>query len=343
MSTDDRHPGLSILDDGEDQAPQRPKPRRRRRGILILVAVLAVFLVVPIAVVSIYAVNIESTFTGNVNREPGLTIPSEPNRPEKPAEGEKGAGSVNFLLMGSDDRDDGNGGRSDALMLVHLTADRDGAYIISFPRDLYVDIPGRGKNKINAAYAFGGPVLSARTVEDLLDVHIDHLAQIDMEGFINLTTELGGVTVNNKHYSKSGKYEFPTGEITISGEEALAYVRERKQLPRGDLDRAERQRQVVQAIMRKGLSPGVISNPTTFTNFVAAAARNMTVDDRLTDQEIRKLALGLRMTPNDVVTLEVPTKGTGTAGSMSIVVPDEAGIATLATHVREDTLSDYNP
>ncbi|MFX4273877.1 LCP family protein [Propionibacteriaceae bacterium Y1685] len=336
--------GLSLFsDNGEDEQTQPAPKRKRGKGVAILIAVLAFLLVVPAVAIGVYALSIERSFTSNVQRDKGLTMPEETQRPPKPQQGEKGSGAVNFLLMGSDDLDDGNGGRSDALMLLHLNADRKGSYIISFPRDLYVEIPGHGKNKINAAYAFGGPSLSAQTVEKLMNVRIDHVAKIDMDGFINLTTELGGVTVNNKHFSRSGEYTFPVGEITISGDEALAYVRERKSLPRGDLDRAERQRLVVQAIIRKGLSAGVVSDPGKFTKFVGAAARNMTVDDGLTDGEIRKLALGLRMRPDDVVTLEVPTKGTGTAGSMSIVVPDDEGIDELATHVREDTMSDYKP
>ncbi|MGO1974676.1 MAG: LCP family protein [Propionibacteriaceae bacterium] len=342
MSNDpsEQSDGLSILPEEEGRGPSPPR-KRRRRGVVILLGVLVLLIVVPAITAGIYAAKIERSFTNNLQRDPSLNLPSE-NRPAEPKEGQPGAGSVNFLLMGSDDRDDGNGGRSDALMLLHLAADRKSAHIISFPRDLYVDIPGHGKNKINAAYAFGGPALTTQTVEQLLDVRIDHIARIEMGGFINLTTELDGVTVYNKHASQSGEYSFPVGEITIEGEEALAYVRERKQLPRGDLDRAERQRQVVQAIIQKGLSVDVVTDPGRFTAFVAAAAGNLTVDEGLTDGAVRKLALSMRMKPKDVEILEVPTEGTGTAGSMSIVIPDEEGIEELATHVREDTMADYD-
>jgi LCP family protein required for cell wall assembly len=159
--------------------------------------------------------------------------------------------------MGSDSRDVGNG-RSDVLMVMHRAADRKCAHMISCPRDMYVPIPGHGRNKINAA--FGGPALTVRTLEGLLNSRMDHVALIDFEGFINLTEELGGVTVYNKYASNSGGYKFPVGDVSLRGEQALAYVRERKQLPRGDLDRAERQRAVLQAIWRKG-SPGRQSLP----------------------------------------------------------------------------------
>ena len=173
--------------------------------------------------------------------------------------------------MGSDSRDasDAGAGRSDSLMVMHLAADRKDAYLISFPRDMYVDIPGYGKNKINAAYSFGGPQLAVATLEDLLHSRMDHVAIIDFDGFIGLTEELGGVTVMNEHASKSRGYTFPAGKITIKGDEALAFVRERYELPNGDLDRAERQRLVVKAILEKGLSPETIRNPAKFTGFVS--------------------------------------------------------------------------
>lgn len=86
--------------------------------------------------------------------------------------------------MGSDSRDAANSGagRSDTLIVLHLSGDRRHAYLISFPRDMYVPIPGRGKNKINAAFAFGGPQLAVRTLEGLLDTRMDHVALIDFDG-----------------------------------------------------------------------------------------------------------------------------------------------------------------
>ena len=128
------------------------------------------------------------------------------------------------------------------------------AYIISFPRDMYVNIPGYGKNKINAAFAFGGAPLAVRTLENLTGVRMDHVVLIDFEGFIRLTEDLHGVTVTNKTAFSSHGFDYPKGKITIAGEEALWFVRERHQLPGGDLDRAENQRNVIKAIVQKGLS-----------------------------------------------------------------------------------------
>ena len=100
-------------------------------------------------------------------------------------------------------------------MVMHLAADRKSAYMISFPRDMYVPIPGHGKNKINAAFAYGGPQLTVRTLEGLLNTRMDHVALIDFEGFIKLTEELGGVKVYNKYASVSWGY-FPVGNADLS-------------------------------------------------------------------------------------------------------------------------------
>ena len=141
-------------------------------------------------------------------------------------------------------------------MVVHLNKAHDQAYITSFPRDMYVDIPGHGKNKINAAFAFGGTQLMVQTLESLLGTRMDHVVMVDFEGFIKLTESLGGVTVKNKTAFSSHGFDYPKGEITIKGEEALWFVRERKSLPNGDLDRAENQRNVYQGDRGQGSEPG---------------------------------------------------------------------------------------
>ena len=83
------------------------------------------------------------------------------------------------------------------MMLVHIPADRKGAYVTSIMRDTWLDIPGHGKAKINAAFAYGGVPLAVQTLEGLLDTRIDHVAAIDFEGFKGLTDALGGVEINN--------------------------------------------------------------------------------------------------------------------------------------------------
>ena len=137
------------------------------------------------------------------------------------------------MLLGKDKSDPNNDdpGRSDTILVVHLNAKRNKAYIISFPRDMYVAIPGHGRNKINAAYACGGPALTVRTLEGLTETRMDHVVEIDFEGFIQLTEDLGGVTVTNKTEFSSHGFDYPKGKIEIEGEQALWFVRERKALP----------------------------------------------------------------------------------------------------------------
>jgi polyisoprenyl-teichoic acid--peptidoglycan teichoic acid transferase len=334
-------------DSGKAVEPQQRRRGRRwaLRGLAILVALIAVV----VAAGGIYVGSVSRSFTSNVQREPLLpatTAPTKPDATAKPAPNRPAAGeteALNYVLMGSDSRDlDNSGaGRSDVLMVLHLAADRQNAYVISFPRDLYVPIPGYGKNKINAAFAFGGPPLTVQTLEQMLDVRMDHVALIDFEGFIALTDQLGGVTVDNKHASSSRGYDFPAGKITISGDEALAFVRERYTLPQGDLDRAERQRQVVQAILAKGMSREVLANPVRFNSFVAGISRHLTIDDQLSDAEIRKTALSLRLTASDVHLLQSPITGFDTVDGMSIDVVDERRTKELARALRDDTMDKY--
>jgi len=278
---------------------------------------------------------------GGAPAEPPDRASNEP--PPKPRSSGGKTTAVDYVLMGSDSRDTANAGagRSDTLMVLHLAADRKDAYLVSFPRDLYVPIPDHGKNKINAAFAFGGPQLTVRTLQQLLGTRMDHVALIDFDGFIELTEQLGGVTVHNEHASASRGYTFPQGNITLKGDQALAFVRERYELPNGDLDRAERQRQVVKAILAKGMSPQTLADPAKFTGFVSGISQHLTIDDQLTDSEIRKTALSLRMTADDVHLLQAPISGFGTVDGMSIDVVDRARMADLATALREDRMDDY--
>ena len=236
----------------------------------------------------------------------------------------------------------GGASRSDALMVMHLAGDRRSAYLISFPRDLWVPIPGHGHNKINAAYAFGGSALTIRTLEELLGVRMDHVAEVDFAGFVALADEVGGVRVYNTHPSRSGGYAFPAGYITLNGEQALAYVRDRKGLPRGDLDRAERQRSVVIAILAKGLSGDTISNPRRFIAFTAGVAQHIRVDPELTPKVLRRTALSLRLTPADIASVQAPVARFGRSpGGASIDVVDKAKMAELAAALQNDTMPDY--
>jgi LCP family protein required for cell wall assembly len=319
--------------------PSRPRGRVLRRVLIVVASVL----VLAVAATLIYGYTVQRSVTKNITR--GLDLPtdqpsSDPSAGESagPAEPQE-TGTLNYVLLGSDSRDPDNegNGRSDSIMIVHLNKQRTKAYIISFPRDMYVTIPGYGKNKINAAYSFGGPTLTVRTLQNLVDVKMNHVVLVDFEGFI-----LGGVTVTNKTAFSSHGFDYPKGKVTVQGEKALWFVRERHSLPGGDLDRAENQRNVIKAIVTKGLSAEVISDPTKFTKFIANMSKHLTVDNSLGDAEIRRTALSLRLSGKDIELLQAPLAGFGTApDGQSIDVVDTAKLAELSRALKKDDLADY--
>jgi len=344
VSTPPDDDGIGIFsDDGGGAAARRRSRSHWPRRILITFIVLVV---VILAAGALYAASLNHSFSRNLKHANDLppdqpTAPGQSPRPQKPSNDH----SLNFVLMGSDSRDPANmqdNGRSDTLMIVHLASNRRSADIISFPRDMYVSIPGHGKNKINAAYSFGGPQLAVATLEQLTGARMDHVAQVDFEGFINLTNTLGGVTVYNDHAFTDRGYTFPKGKITIQGQQALVFVRERHNLPNGDLDRAANQRKVVQAIIAKGMSGGTISNPLKFNSFVSGVAENVTVDNSLTTGDVRSIALSLRMTPDNIKQIQAPISGFATvSGAGDVDVVDQPKMAQLAKDLRTDDLAAY--
>lgn len=330
---------------GPADQPATPE-RRPRRWLRILLVSAAVLLVGAVAASAAYLYSIDRSITQNIKRESVLPAesPTASGQAARPSADPAATGAMNFVLLGSDSRDPGDSGagRSDSIMVVHLNKTHDEAYIVSFPRDMYVDIPGHGKGKINAAFAYGGTQLMVQTLEGLLGTRMDHVVMVDFEGFIKLTEALGGVTVKNKTAFSSHGFDYPKGEITIAGEEALWFVRERHSLPNGDLDRAENQRKVIKAIVAKGLSPEVIADPSTFTAFISGVAEHVTVDSTLSDQTIRDLAFSLRLKPANIHLLQAPVSGFGTSpDGQSIDIVDEAQLKALGKAMKTDTMDDY--
>jgi len=327
-------------------APRRDAaPRRRRRRVWPRVLIVAaVVLVLALAAAAIYAVTIERSVTQNITR--GVDLPGDtpsPGQTARPTKEPLETGTLNYVLLGSDSRDPNNegNGRSDSIMVVHLNAKRNKAYIISFPRDMYVDIPGYGKNKLNAAFAFGGAPLTVRTLENITGVRMDHVVLVDFEGFIQLTEDLDGVTVVNKTAFTSHGFDYPKGKITIKGERALWFVRERHSLPGGDLARAENQRSVIKAVVEKGLSAGVVSDPATFTKFMGNVAKNLVVDNSLSDDEIRRTAVSLRLSSKNIELMQAPLSGFGSAEGQSIDIVDQAKLDELSKALKNDKVEDY--
>ncbi len=319
-------------------------PRRALRRALIAVAALVV---VALVGTGVYAWTINRQITSNIHR--GIELPANTPTPGAPSASASAAdqpretGVLNYVLLGSDSRDDADpgDGRSDTIMIVHLNKKRTHAYITSFPRDMYVSIPGHGQNKINAAFELGGPALTVQTLQDMTGAHMNHVVLVNFEGFVDMTTDLGGVTVPNKTAFSSHGYDYPKGNIKVEGKKALWFVRERHSLPGGDLDRAENQRNVIKAIVAKGLSPGVISDPAKFTSFIGNLSKHLTVDNSLSDSEIRSTALSLRLSADDIDLLQAPISGFGTANGQSIDVVNQTQMAELGKALRDDTMGAY--
>lgn len=159
-----------------------------------------------------------------------------------------------FLIMGVDTADNidtvGNegAGRTDVMLLVTISDTSNCATVTSIPRDSYVEVPGHGTHKINAAYPLGGSELSVQTVEQWLGIKIDHYVTVDMAAFRKVVDTLGGVTITPLATFELDGYAFEEGvPVTMDGEMALAYVRERNNSG-GDYGRQERQRQLMSAV-----------------------------------------------------------------------------------------------
>jgi LCP family protein required for cell wall assembly len=223
--------------------------------------------------------------------------------------------AMNLLLVGQDGRgdltdeqlaelnagaSDSGGLNTDTMILVHVPADGSRASFVSFPRDSYVQIPGHGSDKLNAAYAYGytavdsdapddqkeaaGAQLLVRTISQLTGLQIDHYAEVDLLGFFNLATVVGGVDVNLCAAVDDSEYSgavFPAGKQTISGADALKFVRQRHGLPRGDFDRIVRQQVFIAGVLRKMLSDNVLLDLGKQRQLVQAAAESLTVDQSL--------------------------------------------------------------
>jgi polyisoprenyl-teichoic acid--peptidoglycan teichoic acid transferase len=174
------------------------------------------------------------------------------------------------LIMGSDSRGANaiSGARSDSILLVRTDPSKHLISMLSIPRDLNVPIPGHTPNKINAAFAFGGPPLLIRTVDKLTGLRVNHVVLVDFTGFRDLIDSLGGVTVVNPYKVVSSVpfdgliWHFGKGTIHLDGRHALAYARIRHTTnPRdSDITRTERQQRVVQALMHKLVTPSSLFN-----------------------------------------------------------------------------------
>lgn len=241
---------------------------------------------------------------------------------------------TNWLLVGSDSRQGlsdkdierlGTGevsgqGRTDTIMLLHIP--RSGkAQLISIPRDSYVDIPGNGKDKINAAFAYGGPKLLTQTVEQTTGLHVDHYAEIGMGGLAALVDVVDGVDICVKEPMQDPKanLDIQAGCQTMDGPAALGYVRTRDSA-NGDLDRVQRQREFFTALMKKATSWQTLLNPFDLIPLTSKATATFTVGKGEHVWHMARLALAMG---RGVETNTVPVGGFEDTDVGSVVLWDD--------------------
>lgn len=257
------------------------------------------------------------------------------------------AGPFTVLLLGTDTWEDPTTGRPDAIVLAQLSADRSHLALVSVARDSWVPIDGGREGKINAGY--GGDVEKMRrTVSDLLGgLPIHATALTGFAGYTAIVRALGTFEVENAIEStfvdpNNGRVShFPAGTITLSPEDWLVYARQRKELPRGDLDRAARHRAILLGIGRR-LRGLAASDPAGMAGVAGPVAQHVRFTGGLTPEAalgLAPLASGFDM--DAVTSLLVPVAGFGTRGGQSVTLVDRDKTAQLAAALASGDVRAY--
>ena len=271
------------------------------------------------------------------------------------------ASGSTYLLVGSDSREaltaqeredlgiggNAKGRRTDSIILVHTPSGSGKPVLISIPRDSFLPIPGERDNKVNAAFALGGPKLLVATLEEATGLPIDGYVEIGLGGFAGVVDSLGGVEVCVKNDIKDQKadIDLKAGCQELDGKNALGYVRARYSDPRGDLGRAERQRQFLGAVMKQAATPSTVLIPWRWWGFTHTATSSVIVgeDTSLLDS-YRILSTMRKVSSDQALSLVVPLASTNTTTSAgSSVIWDDDRAEALFSMLREGTPIDSPP
>ncbi len=267
---DGSHPGGGGGGDGDGAEPRPPRRRLRR---------FVVFLLLGLVLVSVVWALLGYLAVRRGVNEANDRLDENAKRALAPPAGSLLTYPANTLVLGADVGAKFQGregpGRSDSVMLVRTDPDDNRIAYLSIPRDLRVEIPGHGADKINAAFSLGGPALAIETVESLTGLEVNHVVVVDFATFKEVIDAVGGITIDNpkpvlsnpldcpfRGAERCAEFEgwrFRQGEIELDGRRALIYSRIRKnQLDpnESDITRGERQQRVVQALGDKIVSPG---------------------------------------------------------------------------------------
>ncbi len=317
---------------GVPPAPPPPvvaPPRRKRRWLrwTLLLILGALTVLVGLALYSAWALN------DRIERIPAAELSSlDPVT----------SGPINYLVVGSDSREslrpelggffgDFAGERADVIMIVHVLPGAGKVQMLSLPRDLKVEIPGRGTNRINAAYAFGGPDLLVRTVKQATQLPIHHYVEVGFGEFADVVDALGGVSVTFPYDAKDDKsgLSVKAGTEELDGPTALAFVRSRRYeelqegrwvaVDQGDIGRTRRQQQVLSQILDRATDPLRLANAATWPGLAADLGDSLRVDSELAISDMAKLAWGVARA-GSMETATLPVRNSN-EGGVSYVVP----------------------
>src|SRR6266568_1654518 len=291
--------------------PPDERVRWRRRGLLKVGVVVLVVALAAVGGLVGYGFHTATTLLGKSHRKVNNLVAV-------------GGGPTNILLVGSDSRaglsqTDLNrvetipvsGQRTDTIILIHVSPDHKKAVMVSIPRDLKVNIPGHGTDKINAAYAFGGPDLLVKTVEQNLNVPVNHFAELDFAGFLKVVDALGGVQLcNNTGHTLNDNFanlHMPPGCQNMNGVHALAFVRARH--IDSDFGRIGRQQQFLRAVMEKVSSTGNLINLPKLVKIANIVSDHVKTDDTLRTSTAISLARRIGKLDGNSVDMRVYPSG----------------------------------
>lgn len=261
-----------------DSLARAKAARKKSRGKKVALGV-AIALVVALAgggtALAMYLNGINNTIQGGMDETERMEL-ADQLAPSKSADGSYYVG-----IFGSDARKGETASRSDVTMLARIDPDKGVVDLISVPRDTMIDIEGHGTQKINAAYAFGGPSEAVKTLSAFAGAPITHYVEVHFEELKDVVNELGGIEVNvpESFYSDTSGISIEAGEQVLDGDKALAFARERHATRAGDFSRAQAQRMIIEAIVKKVLA----ASPTEIPGTVESLARCVTTDYSVTD------------------------------------------------------------
>jgi polyisoprenyl-teichoic acid--peptidoglycan teichoic acid transferase len=292
----------------------RSKPNKKKRTWLRVTISIIVLLLIG-AGAYVYSVYHSLTSAVETMHQPIDREKSE-KREEQITLQEKDPFSI--LMLGVDERD-GDSGRSDTMIVLTVNPNTNSVKMLSIPRDTRTEIVGKGtEDKINHAYAFGKEEMSMASVENLLDIPIDYFVRVNMEGFKDIVDAVGGITVNNTlDFTYEGQ-NFTTGQINLTGEEALKFVRMRYEDPNGDFGRQQRQRQVIQGVVNKGAS---FSSLTNFSDIFAALGKN--VRTNITFDEMVEIQKNYKDAAKSIEQLQLTGTGSKINGVYYLIISEE--------------------